>query len=172
MQTPRAEIYIFTMGTLYKISSRILVLASLRTGIFTVKCACPETFRRLRSYRQHNQRKCGRSQLILAGPRKVPRNDRMAPSPGAHLVRRPWVPGHFLGSPSVSLPSKRRRHVWEWSVWLSLLSTPGRLRRPRMCRQHLRRDLSVGTPCWLCLCQLVYRVPVFCSVFWPLIMTD
>ena len=45
MQTPRAEIYIFTMGTPYKISSRILVLASLRTGIFTVECACPEPFR-------------------------------------------------------------------------------------------------------------------------------
>jgi hypothetical protein len=45
IQTTRGEIYIFTMGTPYKISSRILVLASLRTGIFTVKCACPETFR-------------------------------------------------------------------------------------------------------------------------------
>jgi hypothetical protein len=33
------------MGTPYKISSRILVLASLRTGIFTVECACPEPFR-------------------------------------------------------------------------------------------------------------------------------
>jgi hypothetical protein len=49
IQTPRAEIYIFTMGTPYKISSRILVLASLRTGIFTVECACPEPFRRIQS---------------------------------------------------------------------------------------------------------------------------
>jgi hypothetical protein len=45
IQTPRAEIYIFTMGTPYKISSRILVFASLWTGIFTVECACPEPFR-------------------------------------------------------------------------------------------------------------------------------
>jgi hypothetical protein len=45
IQTPRAEIYIFTMGTLYKISSRILVFASLWTGIFTIECACPEPFR-------------------------------------------------------------------------------------------------------------------------------
>jgi hypothetical protein len=33
------------MGTPYKISSQILVLASLRTGIFTVECVCPEPFR-------------------------------------------------------------------------------------------------------------------------------
>jgi hypothetical protein len=45
IQTPRAEIYIFTTRTPYKISSRMLVLASLRTGIFTVECACPEPFR-------------------------------------------------------------------------------------------------------------------------------
>ena len=47
IQTPRAEIYIFTMGTPYKISSRTLVFASLRTGIFTVECACPEPFRNI-----------------------------------------------------------------------------------------------------------------------------
>jgi hypothetical protein len=35
IQTPRAEIYIFTTGTPYKISSQTLVFASLRTGIFT-----------------------------------------------------------------------------------------------------------------------------------------
>jgi hypothetical protein len=46
IQTPRAEIYIFTMGTPYKISSRALLPPSLRTGIFTVECACPEPFRR------------------------------------------------------------------------------------------------------------------------------
>jgi len=45
IQTPRAEIYIFTMGTPYKISSRALLPPSLRTGIFTVECACPEPFR-------------------------------------------------------------------------------------------------------------------------------
>jgi hypothetical protein len=45
IQTPRAEIYIFTTGTPYKISSRALLPPSLRTGIFTVKCACPEPFR-------------------------------------------------------------------------------------------------------------------------------
>ena len=45
IQTPRAEIYIFTTGTLYKISSRALLPPSLRTGIFTVECACPEPFR-------------------------------------------------------------------------------------------------------------------------------
>jgi hypothetical protein len=44
IQTPRAEIYIFTMGAPYKISRRILVFASLWTGIFTVECACPEPF--------------------------------------------------------------------------------------------------------------------------------
>jgi hypothetical protein len=33
------------MGTLYKISSRILIFASLWTGIFTIKYACPEPFR-------------------------------------------------------------------------------------------------------------------------------
>ena len=47
IQTPRAEIYIFTTRTPYKISSRILVFASLRTGIFTVKCACPEPSRQI-----------------------------------------------------------------------------------------------------------------------------
>jgi hypothetical protein len=45
IQTARGEIYIFTTGTLYKISSRALLPPSLRTGIFTVKCACPESFR-------------------------------------------------------------------------------------------------------------------------------
>ena len=45
IQTPRAKIYIFTTGTPYKIGSRILVLATLWTGIFTVECACPEPFR-------------------------------------------------------------------------------------------------------------------------------
>jgi hypothetical protein len=33
------------MGTPYKIDSRTLVPPSLRTGIFIVKCACPEPFR-------------------------------------------------------------------------------------------------------------------------------
>jgi len=45
IQTPRAEIHIFTTGTPYKISSRALLPPSLRTGIFTVECACPEPFR-------------------------------------------------------------------------------------------------------------------------------
>jgi hypothetical protein len=45
IQTPRAEIYIFTTGTLYKISSRTLVFTFLWTGIFTVECACPELSR-------------------------------------------------------------------------------------------------------------------------------
>jgi len=45
IQAPRAEIYIFTTGTPYKISSRALLPPSLRTGIFTVECACPEPFR-------------------------------------------------------------------------------------------------------------------------------
>jgi hypothetical protein len=45
IQTARGEIYIFTTGTLYKISSRTLLPPSLRTGIFTVKCACPQSFR-------------------------------------------------------------------------------------------------------------------------------
>jgi hypothetical protein len=45
IQTARGGIYIFTTGTLYKISSRALLPPSLRTGIFTVKCACPESFR-------------------------------------------------------------------------------------------------------------------------------
>ena len=44
-QTLRAEIYIFTTGTPYKINSRALLPPSLRTGIFTVECACPEPFR-------------------------------------------------------------------------------------------------------------------------------
>jgi hypothetical protein len=34
IQTTRAEIYLFTTGTLYKIGSRILVLASTGQGIF------------------------------------------------------------------------------------------------------------------------------------------
>ena len=45
IHTTKAEIYIFTMGTPYKISSRALLPPSFRTGIFTVKCHCPETFR-------------------------------------------------------------------------------------------------------------------------------
>jgi len=45
IQTARGGIYIFTTGTPYKISSRALLPPSLRTGIFTVKCACPESFR-------------------------------------------------------------------------------------------------------------------------------
>ena len=49
IQTARGGIYIFTTGTLYKISSRALLPPSLRTGIFTVKCACPESFRALRN---------------------------------------------------------------------------------------------------------------------------
>jgi hypothetical protein len=36
IQTLRAEIYMFTTGTPYKISSRALLPPSLRTGIFTV----------------------------------------------------------------------------------------------------------------------------------------
>jgi hypothetical protein len=44
IQTTKAEIYIFTMRTLYKISSRALLPSSFRTGIFAVKCHCPETF--------------------------------------------------------------------------------------------------------------------------------
>jgi hypothetical protein len=50
IQTARGGIYIFTTGTPYKISSRALLPPSLRTGIFTVKCACPESFRALREY--------------------------------------------------------------------------------------------------------------------------
>jgi hypothetical protein len=34
IQTIRAEIYLFTIGTLYKIGSRILILASTGQGIF------------------------------------------------------------------------------------------------------------------------------------------
>jgi hypothetical protein len=34
IQTARAKIYLFTMGTLYKIGSRILILTSTRQGIF------------------------------------------------------------------------------------------------------------------------------------------
>ena len=56
IQAARGEIYIFTMGTPYKISSQALVLASLRTGIFTVKCHCPETFRCTAEY--HFPSKC------------------------------------------------------------------------------------------------------------------
>jgi hypothetical protein len=51
IQTARGEIYIFTTGTPYKISSRALLPPSLRTGIFIVKCACPESFRNRRSSR-------------------------------------------------------------------------------------------------------------------------
>jgi hypothetical protein len=34
IQTARAKIYLFTMGTPYKIGSRILILASIGQGIF------------------------------------------------------------------------------------------------------------------------------------------
>ena len=46
IQTARAEIYLFTMGTPYKIYSRILVLASYGGGKLTVKCPSPETLRK------------------------------------------------------------------------------------------------------------------------------
>jgi hypothetical protein len=45
IQTARAEIYLFTMGTPYKIYSRILVLASYGGGKLIVKCPSPETLR-------------------------------------------------------------------------------------------------------------------------------
>jgi hypothetical protein len=45
IETLRAEVYIFTTGTLYKISSRALLPSPLRTGNFTVECPCPEPFR-------------------------------------------------------------------------------------------------------------------------------
>jgi hypothetical protein len=45
IETPRAEVYIFTTGTPYKISSRALLPSPLRTGNFTVECSCPEPFR-------------------------------------------------------------------------------------------------------------------------------
>ena len=41
IRTLKAEIYIFTN----KINIRALLPPSFRTGIFTVKCHCPETFR-------------------------------------------------------------------------------------------------------------------------------
>jgi hypothetical protein len=47
IETLRAEVYIFTTGTLYKISSRALLPSPLRTGNFTVECPCPEPFRLL-----------------------------------------------------------------------------------------------------------------------------
>ena len=47
IQTMKAEIYLFTMGTLYKIYSRILVLAFYGGGKLTVKCPSPETSRNL-----------------------------------------------------------------------------------------------------------------------------
>jgi hypothetical protein len=34
IKTTRAKIYLFTIGTLYKINSRTLVLASLREGFY------------------------------------------------------------------------------------------------------------------------------------------
>jgi hypothetical protein len=37
IQTTRAKIYLFTMGTLYKIGSRILILASIGQGILQKK---------------------------------------------------------------------------------------------------------------------------------------
>jgi hypothetical protein len=45
IETPRAEIYKFTMGTPYKINSRTLVFASPGGGIFPFKCPSPEPFR-------------------------------------------------------------------------------------------------------------------------------
>ena len=45
IQTARAEIYLFTIGTPYKIYSRLLVFASLGGGNLTVKCPSPETLR-------------------------------------------------------------------------------------------------------------------------------
>jgi hypothetical protein len=44
-QTTRAEIYLFTTGTPYKISSRFLVLASFGGGKLPFKCPSPETLR-------------------------------------------------------------------------------------------------------------------------------
>jgi hypothetical protein len=44
-QTTRVDIYIFTTETLYKISSRALLLPALRTGKFTVECPCRDAFR-------------------------------------------------------------------------------------------------------------------------------
>jgi hypothetical protein len=71
IQTPRAEIYIFTMGTPYKISSRILVFASLWTGIFTVECACPEPFRIIkelitRQEREFQASECSQAQVTVS----------------------------------------------------------------------------------------------------------
>ena len=63
IQTARAKIYLFTTGTPYKISSRILVFASLWTGIFTIEYACPEPSRpKLHPYPE-NQR-IGTSGLV------------------------------------------------------------------------------------------------------------
>ena len=45
IKTLKAEVYIFTIRTLYKINSRALLLSLLRTGNFTIKCPCPEPFR-------------------------------------------------------------------------------------------------------------------------------
>jgi hypothetical protein len=45
IKNTRAEIYIFTTGTPYKISSRILVLASFGGGFLPFKCPSPETVR-------------------------------------------------------------------------------------------------------------------------------
>jgi len=45
IQTATGEIYLFTIGTLYKIDRRILVLASFGGGIFPFKCPSPETVR-------------------------------------------------------------------------------------------------------------------------------
>ena len=41
IKTARAEIYLFTTGTLYKIDSRILVLASTGQGIFPSNVPAP-----------------------------------------------------------------------------------------------------------------------------------
>jgi hypothetical protein len=45
---------IFTTEAPYKIDSRALLPPSWRTGIFTVKCACPESFRGHHSYGLNN----------------------------------------------------------------------------------------------------------------------
>jgi hypothetical protein len=45
IQTVRGEIYLFTIGTPYKIDSRMLVLASFGGGIFPFKYPSPETVR-------------------------------------------------------------------------------------------------------------------------------
>ena len=70
IETPRAEVYIFTMGTPYKISSRALLPSPLRTGNFTVECPCPEPFR-YKSYliAEKNGDRLGKKNLDLGLPR-------------------------------------------------------------------------------------------------------